>query len=381
MVPHKGHESGQNSHHKSMIGGFLRSAWPALAGYLAVRLVGLALLWAWAQANGKSIGTLLATRADARWYLAIAEHGYDSGAGQSSMAFFPLYPGLVRVLEPVLPLGPGGTAVLVTWVAALAAAAGLFAIGNHLYDRRVGILLAMLWGALPHAVVQSMAYTEALFTAFAVWTLFALLRRNWLTAGLLCLLAGLTRPTASALIPVVGLAALIAVFQRRDGWRPWVAMLLAPLGYLGYLGWVAQRTGRLDGWFTIQNDGWKMSFNGGRYTVGVAKTVLVEGSTLALYAVTLVLTLAVVLFVFSLLDRQPWQLLLYSALLLATSLGAHGYYHSKARFLLPAFPLLLPVAVALGRTSRPKRWIVVAVLAAGSAYLGAYLLLRWKYSP
>ncbi|WP_242624070.1 hypothetical protein [Micromonospora kangleipakensis] len=358
-----------------------QDALPALAGYLAVRLIGLLTLFLWARSAGKGTAALL-TKSDGAWYLGVAQHGYDSYERvQSNMAFFPLYPGLIRALEPLTPLGARATALVVAWVAALAAAWALFAIGTHLYDRRVGLLLAVLWGVLPHSIVQSMSYSEGIFTAFAAWSLYALLRARWVTAGVLCLLAGLTRPTASSLLAVVCLAALIAVVRRRNGWRPWAALVLAPAGWVGYLAWVGWRTGRPDGWFHIQDAGWGTTFDFGADTVTVARKVLAHPSALTLYVVTLVVLLAVALFVLSLLDRQPWQLLLYSGLLLITTLGAAGYYHAKARFLLPAFPLLLPVAVALARAGRAKAVTVLATLTVVSAYLGGHLLIIWTYSP
>ena len=76
------------------------------------------------------------------------------------------------------------------------------------YDRRVGVALAVLWGVLPHAIVESMVYSEALFTALAAWSLYALLRRQWLAAGALCLLAGATRAAAGVLVAVVMVAAV-----------------------------------------------------------------------------------------------------------------------------------------------------------------------------
>lgn len=359
----------------------LRLAGPAILAYTSVRLIGLVTLFFWAHAEGNSFLQPL-SKSDGMWYLRIAEHGYDSAQRtQSDMAFFPLYPGLIAFAEPLSPVGIRATAVAIAGVAAFAAACGLFMIGNHLYGRRAGILLAALWGIVPHAVVQSMAYSEALFTALAAWALYAVLTRRWLTAGVLGLLAGLTRPTASALIPVIMLAALIAILKRRDGWRPWLALVLAPLGWLGYLAWVAQRTGRIDGWFHIQSAGWGTSFDGGHYTFHTALTYLTAPSAFEFYLVSLVLVIAVALYVMSFLDRQPWQLLLFSGLLLATTLGASGYYHSKARFLLPGFALLLPVANALGKTSRHKMWVVVGTLTLMSAYFGGYLLLVWRYSP
>jgi Gpi18-like mannosyltransferase len=121
------------------------------------------------------------------------------------------------------------------------------------------VLLAALWAVVPHALVQSMGYTETLFTAIAAWSLFALLRRHWLAAGLLCALAGLTRPTGVALVVATALAALVAVVRRRDGWRPWLAGALAPVGSLGYLVWVGHRLGRADGYLHVQKDAWRIT--------------------------------------------------------------------------------------------------------------------------
>ncbi|MFI6256861.1 hypothetical protein ACIBCL_12155 [Micromonospora zamorensis] len=357
-----------------------RYALPALGAYAAVRVLGGLALYLWASPSRSTEGLL--TRADGIWYLAIAQHGYDGYQRlQSNMAFFPLYPGLTAALEPLTPLDFRKTALVLAWIAALAAAWGLFAIGNLLHGRRVGIMLAVLWGLLPHSIVQSMSYSEGLFTALAAWTLYALLRERWLTAGVLCLLAGLTRPTGSSLIAVVGLAALIAVIKRRHGWRPWAAMILAPLGWLGYLAWVGAETGRPDGWFHIQDAGWGTTFDFGLDTLRVGREVLSKASALEYYMVTLIAGLAILLFVLSVLDRQPWQLLLYSGLLLVTTLGAAGYYHSKARFLLPAFPLLIPPAVALARAGWARAAAVLTAMMIMSAYFGGYLLMVWRYSP
>ena len=67
----------------------------AVAGYLLARGLGLLVLAPWAARRGVGVLHLLATRSDAEWYLGIARHGYDAGQGQSNLAFFPLYPGLV----------------------------------------------------------------------------------------------------------------------------------------------------------------------------------------------------------------------------------------------------------------------------------------------
>jgi hypothetical protein len=367
--------------------GALRSAAPALIGYAVVRAVGILVLALWG--HDRNLGLLhnLGHRYDSGWYAGIADHGYDNLDGDpanpwhSNMNFFPLLPMLMRVVAAATPLHTPSAGVAVALLSSFAAAWGLYAIGAHVRDRRTGVMLAIAWGVIPHAVVENMAYTEGLFTALAAWSLYGVLTRRWLTAGGLCLLAGLTRPTAYAIIGVVGLAALLAVIRRRDGWRPWVAMVAAPAGWIGYLAWVANRTGRLDGWFHIQNTGWQMSWDGGQSTVDTAFNSLRESALLDMYVVTFVVVAAIVLLVLALIDRLPWQLLLYSALLLAPALASADYYHSKARYLIPAFPLLLPIATALGRTRTSKAVVVLGWLTLVSAYFGGYLLLVWHRSP
>jgi hypothetical protein len=364
-------------------GAAVRYAWPALASYLAVRAVGVLMLLTWTRAVDEDFVTKL-SRADGAHYLIIATQGYDPGnlvGRPSNLAFFPLYPRLIGWLDPLLPTDLHTTAIGLSWLGSLAAAWGLFAVGAHIGGRRAGIMLAALWGVVPHAIVEQMPYTEGIFTAFAAWALWALLKERWLTAGVLCVLAGLTRPSATSLIPVVCLAALIGIVKRRGSWRPYVALVIAPLGWLGYMRWVGDRTGRVDGWFQIQREQWGLSFDGGPTTVSDFSQSLAHESAFELKLVALTLVVAIGLFVLSIIDRQPWQLLLYSGLLLATAIGTAGYFNSRARFLLPAFALLLPPAIALAKGRTSRAYVVIGMLALISAYVGCYLILIWKYSP
>lgn len=365
-----------------------RAAWPAVALYAGLRLVGLVLAALFAADQGKGLWTMLG-RYDAIWYADIASNGYDTAVplkpdgslGLTDLAFFPLYPGLTALLDPVLPGGARGAGILLSWLAGLGAAWALYAIGAHLRDRATGIVLAGLWAVIPHAIVQSMGYTETLFTGLTAWALYATLRRRWLTAGLLCLLAGLTRPTAAAVVLVVGLSALLAVIGRRDGWRPWLGGLLAPLGLLGYMAWVGYRLGRPDGYFHVQNDAWKMSYDAGSYTLKTTHGLLTKANPLAFYTVVLVLLVAVALLVILAFDRVPWQLTVYAAAIVAMSLFGDGYYNAKARLLIPAFPLLIPIAFALARARRHVAVTVLALLTVISAGYGVYLMMVWGYSP
>ncbi len=366
----------------------LRAAWPALAWYATLRGTCLLVLWLSASHLDRSLLTILGNF-DAMHYAEIVTDGYDhaiplkpdGGLAPTNLAFFPLYPGLTALADLILPGGARSAGIAVAWLAGLAAAWALYAIGAHLHDRRTGVILAALWAVVPHGLIQSMGYTETLFTALAAWSLFALLRGHWLTAGLLCLLTGLTRPTGAALVAAVGIAALIAVIRRQDGWRPWAAGALAPLGLLGFMAWVGHRLGRADGYFHVQNDAWKMNYDSGAFTLNTIHTSLTKAMPLAMYATMLVLLIAIALLAVLALDRAPWPLVLYTGLIVAMVFFGDGYFHAKARLLMPAFPLLLPIAYALASTRRHVGAVVLATLTTISAAYGVYLTGAWTYSP
>ncbi|MER6529268.1 glycosyltransferase family 39 protein [Streptomyces sp. NPDC001508] len=363
----------------------LRRAVPALAAFLAVHVVGLLFLAVWAHRRGHGIWPMLATEWDSRWYLGIADHGYAHELGvafdHNNLAFFPLYPLLVRAVAVVTPGSRAGTGLGIAVVASLVAAWGVYAVGERLAGRRAGILLTTLWAALPVGLVQWMGYTESLFTLFAAWTLYAVLDERWLWAGAGACLAGLTRPTGVAVAAAVSVAALLSLRRRFSG-RVLAAALLAPMGWCGYLGWVGLRLGRWDGYFAVQRM-WHNELDGGHETLRRLRQLFgqVSRPDLFLVVVSLTMLVSVVLFALSVWDRQPVPLLVFTGVLLVIVLCSGGVYFPRARFLLPGFPLLLPLAAHLSRSSRRYRTLVLAAAVAFSAYCGAYMLLVWPSAP
>jgi hypothetical protein len=370
---------------------WLGGAAAAMALYAGLRILNVLVLIFYARRDEKTPSwreLLLAW--DSVWYAGIAENGYDkvitfTAEGvpeKSNLAFFPLYPGLSAAVEAVLPISIGTAMLLVAWTAGLAAAATLYALGSYLRDRMTGILLAALWAVVPHGVVLSMGYSEPLFTALAAGSLLAVLRKNWLTAGFLCLLAGLTRPTGAAVIIAVGLTALIAVARNPRQWRPWVAGAIAPLGLVGYMAWVGARLGRADGYFYVQNVTWEMGFDGGGYTLSLVSGMLLNRRiSVEESEVSLVLLLAVALLVVAIGERLPWQLLAYGGVIVAIAVAGDWFFWAKARMLIPAFPLLIPVVYAIRRSrNRTVPFVVVGGLAVASFLFSVYLTMTWHRS-
>jgi hypothetical protein len=77
--------------------------------------------------------------------------------------------------------------------------------------------------------------------------------------------------------------------------------------------------------------------------------------------------------------RLPWPLLVYGALVLVIVWGSEGLAHAKLRLLLPAFTLLLPVAIGLARRRTGTAVAVVLAAALASAWYGGYALTIWRY--
>jgi len=367
----------------------LRRAAPALLGYAAVRALGLVVLAVWSAARGNSAHTLLTARWDALWYTRVADLGYGyevrlpNGDVHSNLAFFPLLPWLERFVHTISPLSYADGGLAVSVLASLAAAWGIFAVAEHAYGRHVGVCAVLLWAVLPVGIVQSMAYSESLFTALAAWSLYAALTGRRLTAGTLALFAGLTRPVGLAVVAAVWVAGVTTFVRDRStapapgarNWRCALGMALAPLGAAGYVLWVGHRTGKGPlGYLDVQA-GWRNGFDGGAaFARFVGDKFTSFPSALAGVGLIVGVGLVLWLYVVGVRQGQPLPLLVYTGVVTALALCASSYFGSKPRLLMPAFPLLFPLALALARlrTSR-SAWVVGGVAVASAAY-GAFWL-------
>uniref|UniRef100_UPI0024B51A1E hypothetical protein n=1 Tax=Streptomyces sp. I05A-00742 TaxID=2732853 RepID=UPI0024B51A1E len=363
----------------------LRRALPALGLYAAARLAGLATVASWAWSTGRHPRTLLGHSWDAVWYAGIAEDGYglvvhsptSHSVIYSDLAFFPLFPGLVHTVTVLTPFTLVSAQLLVAWAAAGAAAWGIYAVGERLYGRPAATWLVLLWGLLPHAVVQTMGYTESLMTALAAWALYAAVTHRHVWAGALALTAGLSRPNAIAVPAAIVCATLILLRREprsRTDWRLWAGAALAPLGWAGYVLWAGYRSGFGPlGYFTVQRR-WGSRFDFGADAFRFVRHLFTGRDGMAYYGSLVVLVVALVALVFLVLERPPAPLLAYTLVLCVIALGGSSYFASKPRFLLPAFPLLIPLA--LGMTRARSRTVVVTVgaLAGLSFVYGTYLV-------
>ena len=183
-------------------------------------------------------GDLLAAplgRCDSVWFLAIADGGYGDGARE---AFFPLYPLLVRIAGA--PLGSaligGALASTVLLGVALVLLHRLVALDHERAVARNAVLVTALF---PMSFFFSAVYSESLFLALSIGAVYAARHERWAWAGLLGMLAAMTRSAGVLLLVPLAMIYLWDVarpsLRTRRALRPDVLWLgLVPLGLALY---------------------------------------------------------------------------------------------------------------------------------------------------
>ncbi|MBR7837237.1 glycosyltransferase family 39 protein [Actinospica durhamensis] len=323
---------------------------------------------------------------DGVWYAMVAAHGYHpalvptaTGVQQNSAAFFPLYPALIRIVHTCTGLGYPGSALLASILASLVAAAGIYAVAHTLIGHKAALICVALWAVFPSSGVEWSGYSESTLIAVASWCLYFTLRRRWLLGGLFALLSGLGRPTAFAVVAAYGVAAIVELVRRRDGRvRPLVGLLMAPAGVLGFLLWVGLRMGRLDGYSVLERKGWGQYIDFGAWTAkGYLRTAMGQpfwhDSPQEDLIAILLLTALPMLIILLIRMRPPVAVLVYVVLFVAAGLCSHQNFGNVSRYLLPAFPLLLPVAAGLRRLSWPVLLSCLVIAGFASGWYAGYI--------
>ncbi len=255
-----------------------------LAIYLLSRLVALASIWVSARffQAPAGVGHMEPTVADmfqlwdSAWYERIVTEGYpiplpsDPQSGRitySAWAFFPLFPGLVRLVmvtgldftaaAVLLNLVLGGVAMLLVW--------RVLSFPGHAASQpareRLAFVAAALWCCYPATAVLLLPYTEALAAVLIAASLLLLMRQQYLGVAAVVLLLGYTRGVAAA----IGLAVLAHLWvrwreEREAGMAPFaharvrILVMMAAVGVSG-VAWpvtVGYLSGLPDAFFRVQ---------------------------------------------------------------------------------------------------------------------------------
>lgn len=215
---------------------FLDALWLALilrGGMLVMAYLGARVIAKYTDPLWYLIYNALA-RWDALNFFIIAREGYVArGPHQAMLAFFPVYPWLLRSLGWLTQnyLTPG---LLISGASAVIAGYYLQALVALDHDDATAERALKYFFLFPTAYFLALPYSEALFLALTIAAWYEARRGRWGIAGIAGLLAGLTRLQGLILFPALLLEAWL---QRRE--TPWwrmLAVLLIPCGFLIYLG-------------------------------------------------------------------------------------------------------------------------------------------------
>ena len=327
---------------------------------------------------------------DGRWYERIALHGYPvavpqgdfyAGTGrqvQTAVAFFPLYPLLVRAFDRVLPGGADVAGVVLSLIIGAVATVLVWIVAEKVADPQVADRAAILFAFSPGAFVLSLVYAEGLLIVLAAGCLLALLQRRWVLAGVLAALASASRPNATSVMLACAWAAGWAVVKDRD-WRALAAPVLAPVGMLAFFVFLWWHTGETLIWFRVQSQGWGERIDFGLTNLGVFADIFtrpLHNPNRIILAVSMIT--AVVLMVILVRAKLPGVLNVYALSGLGLVLASH--INARPRFIFVAFPLV----IALAKTIRKQAafMVIVGVFAASMVMLTVfYGLHRLNYYP
>jgi hypothetical protein len=169
---------------------------------------------------------------DAEHYQNIALYGYTfQNVRWPNIAFFPLYPLLIRLLLPITGNNVTIAALLVSNLALFAAVLLLYDLLARDFDRKVAYRTVLLLLLFPTSFYFVAGYTESLALALTVAALWAMRRERWWLAGTAGFFLALTRVPGVMIAPVLA----VAYLQRRNWrWRSirpdFLAIILPPLG-------------------------------------------------------------------------------------------------------------------------------------------------------
>lgn len=295
--------------------------------------------------------TSVLTSWDGRWYLELVRLGYPDSIPsnityeqiEARAAFFPMFPGAVRVFDAFLPGGDTLAALVLNTLLGAIAVVLIGLLARRVFDTTVAARSMVLFSIFPGSFVLSFAYSEALFIVFAASCLLLLLDEQWLLAGLAAALATATRPNGVAIVAACVFAAAIAIKTKRQ-WSSLISVLLAPIGFIGFQLYVDDTAGESGAWFRVQREAWSEGTSFGATAVKNTFGFVTSPFDSPADALTFLSLFALGIMIYAAWkQRLPLPWVAFSAVIIALMLIPETVT-ARPRFVFTAFPLLIAVA-------------------------------------
>jgi len=338
-------------------------------------LVHLFVVWTQTRAIGSSVPPVHRLASwDGGIYLRIARDGYPTKLARvngkyirSTLAFYPLYPFVVRGVYRLGPFNLLTSGLIVAITSSAGMALVFWQLAARLTDRSTATRSVALLLFAPGAIALSMTYSEPLFILLACACLWALLEHRWELAGVFALLGGAARPSGIALVAACVVAAFVALRRDRQ-WRAITAPVLSIVGFLVVPIYDLVHVGDFFAFWKVERDGWHAHVDFGRTALHELHLFVQhpfhDFNTFMTVAAMAVILGGLVLMGFW---RPPPEIVAYTLVIVALALGT-ATLNSTFRFAMTAVPLFVAYARVLRRNSL---LIVLGVSAALFAVAGA----------
>ena len=319
-------------------------------------------------------------RWDAPHYIDIARNWYiNQGDQRNLIVFFPLYPILIR-LATVDFSYMSLSALVVSNVSSIIAFVYLFKLAKLDFDDSVALKAVLFLSIFPTAYFLSAPYTEGLFFALVIASVYYARMAKWPLAGFLGMFAALTRMAGLLLLPT-----LLVEYLHQKGWKPrkidanilWIGLAL--VGFLIYLNINNQVTGNPFTFIEIERTHWSNSINpltGLAQAFGAVNKPFPENITIGVAPLAFAfLGLLAVAGGFVRRLRPSYTVYMLFTWMLAVSTA---WWISVPRYVMAMFPMF----ILLGLLSRRKA-VTIAVTVASVAALCFFTVLftlgKWAF--
>lgn len=311
-------------------------------------------------------------RFDGVHYLDLACNGYLVERPQIS-AFGLLTPGLIRVVDWVLPGPMELAAILIETLAFLAAAALLYRICERIYsDAQLARWSVIVLALHPLSHYLAAPMSDALYLTFSLACVYALLRDRWAIAGLAGFFATLARHQGVVLVVPAAIIVLQHILRQKTvtvrealAWSP--ALALPPLSYLVFV--LFRASLNLPPIEDVLLSYYDIAFVDPLTGLALNLRLFITHTAASfrnMNVITLVLALGLLAFSIVSSRHRHWPLIGYTASLLLLFVSKISSYsdgqmftNSIARYSLALFPLIIVLADWLkGR----RKWLRLGVI-------------------
>jgi hypothetical protein len=195
-------------------------------------------------------------RYDSGWFYGIAHHGYQfTPGGRDNMAFFPVYPLLMRYVGDLFGGGQPHyyiAAVAVSWIAFVGAMVLLYRVARLDLPDDAAERAVVYAAVFPFAFFFGVAYSESVFLLFVLASVYLMRTGRWWLGGVAGAMACLTRVNGIFAVPTLLVVALQAPMAgprfSRQRIKALAAVAVAASGLLAYSLFVYSKTGSLFHW-------------------------------------------------------------------------------------------------------------------------------------